>query len=346
MKQLKLFLASLLIFVGGFMISETSQTQAASSGADFTISPVLPEAQADQKLSYFSLTTEAAQTYPLTVTISNLNQQKAQNFQVELATASTTGSGKISYMPVKAKRDASALTTLPELALDQPTTHKITVPAGGKQEVTFTVTMPKNNIVGTVLGSIYVRRLDNNSKNDQTIGIQNRFAMTIPVMLQQKDAPKILPVLAINSVKQSASGGAAILTAAVHNSKPVMFGQISLKSEVFKKGSSKALITQTDQNLEMAPNSVMPYKIQTGGQALAPGRYVLKMRLTSGKKTYHLEKEFGISIDQRQATEQQLVQVNRKTWWLWWAIGGGLLLIIVGLIILLIYRRRQAQKKN
>ncbi|WP_164508115.1 DUF916 and DUF3324 domain-containing protein [Lapidilactobacillus wuchangensis] len=344
MKHLKSILFGLAVFIGGCIATTINQTQAAGSGADFTISPVLPEAQADQSLNYFSLNTEANQVYPLKVVVNNLNSEKAQNFQVQLVTATTTSSGRISYMPTADKRDSSALTTLPELALDQPTTHRITVPAASKQEVTFTVTMPKSNIVGTVLGSIYVRRVDAKSKNDQTIGIQNEFAMTIPVMLQQKNLPKITPALNITSVKQSASGGAAVLKARVHNSKPVMFGKINMKTQVFKKGSKKALITQTDQNFEMAPNSTMPYQVRTGGEALAPGRYVLKMRLTSGEKVFNLEKEFGIKASEHRTTEQQLVKVNRNIWWLWYAIGAGLVLIIIGLVILLIYRKRRAQK--
>lgn len=342
--KLKKILAGLLL---GLVMGATALTkqptfsQAAGQGAEFSVKPILPPSQKDQQLSHFELTPTPGAEYPLKVVVENLSTTQTRQFQVQLVTATTASSGKIDYTPSTQKRDGSAAVVLPELAKNQATNRVITLAPASQQTVTFDLTAPQPAVPGTILGSIYVKRIDPPATNQQQIGLQNEFAMTIPVLLNTPTAMQ--PKLAIDQVKLTTVGGAAELVAAVHNRNPIMFGQIQMAATVHRRGQQQALIHQVDQNYEMAPNSILPYRLETGGKTLAPGKYVLDLKMTSGTKSFDLQKEFVIKNQDQAAAEQHLVEINRQTPTHWGIILASLAILatVIGLIIWLMRRRQQ-----
>ena len=62
---------------------------------------------------------------------------------------------------------------------------KVTVAAGQTKNITFNLKLPQDNIKGTVLGSVYVRKVPKETAKSKGVGVRNAFAMTIPVIISE-----------------------------------------------------------------------------------------------------------------------------------------------------------------
>ncbi len=327
-------------FLGG----RTRPVQAADTGSDFTIVPDFGSGQTDDQLAYYSLKTQPGQQYPLTVTVSNLSPTEELAFTVQLVAATTTDQGEINYTPATTAPDKSAAVLLPALADDQATTRTITLAPASKQQVTFDLTMPQAPLKGTVLGSVYVQRKTTSGTSQGQLGIKNQFAMALPVMLVQAGQTGLAPQLALTAIKPKATGGVATLIASIHNSAPVLFGQIALDARVYRAGAKQVLFEQTDHNYKMAPNSTLDYHINTAGKSLAPGHYQLKIKLTSGASVFNLERRFTIKKTTAAATDRQLIQKRTHyPWLLWLLIGFGV--ITLGALVFIWHKMREIKSR-
>ncbi|WP_261806447.1 DUF916 and DUF3324 domain-containing protein [Lapidilactobacillus luobeiensis] len=339
-KLLALVLGLVTIFIVGMT---TKPVAAQTSGSEFTISPVFSEEQNTKTDDYFSYTAQPQAVLPLGITIQNLSKTNTHKFEIRLVTATTSDQGKINYSPTKKKRDASAQTVLTDLVKDSATIKTITLKPGATQKVTYELTIPEDGIQGTVLGSVFVHRVDNEN-SQANIGIVNEFSMLVPVILKSANAPVTLPKLNIERVALDSTGGSAYLKTTIHNQAPVMFGKIKLVAAVTKRGQTKKLLTQTNENYEMAPNSILDYHVATTGKTLAPGKYTMHLKMSSGSHDFKMTKDFTIKANQRQSVEKTLQEDNRTRSRRWlWLIIGALILIIATLTWLLLRKRAPKQ---
>ncbi|MFD1671395.1 WxL protein host-binding domain-containing protein [Agrilactobacillus yilanensis] len=315
------------------------QQASAASGAEFTIRNVYSEEQTDPEAGFFAYQPIPDHDYTINTMVENLNRNETLDFEARLLTATTQDQGGISYLPAKTPRDKSLKLALPDMLKDQAVIQKFSIAPGQKQVLTYHVHTPKEPIKGTILGSVHVKRLNKSDTSKQMMALNNKFSMTIPVIFKGEMADTLLPELHLTKVQLQAVGGLPQLTATVHNSQPVMFGEIYLTTKLFKKGQDTPILTQRDKNLKMAPNSTMNYIMTTNNKTLAPGRYTLKMTVVSGAETFHLQKSFTIKATDEKEITKQLVKDNRHSGLFWLLLGVGLTLGI-GLLIFLIRRRK------
>lgn len=340
---------SLLLPIWLFL-NPTISHAADSGGADFTVKSIPGNGQTDPNLDYYALSVEPNQTYPLTATIENLSSTKTLDFEASLITATTSSHGSINYTPAPFKRDKSAAVVLPELSQNKVTKQKISIPPNMQKNITFTLQIPENGIYGTVLGSVYVHRLDDGAKQSKAnLGVTNQFSMALPVMITQGTPPKISPKLALTDVIQDTTAGAAHLVANIHNASPVMFGKIHLNAKVYKGSDTNGtpILTQKDQNFQMAPNSTLQYNLRTtNGKALDPGNYAIKVNLTSGDKSFDLKQNFA--INNTAAVNKRLIKSNKNTTnsLMLWIILGVLALLILILILVILLKLNPRRKKS
>lgn len=306
-----------------------------AAGADFTITPIHSAAQSDTTLDYFSLIAQPQQRYTLTTQVANLSATETLDFEARLLTATTSSYGRINYIPTDQPKDKSLAHTLPELLVsDQSAIQKFSLAPNTKQAVTYQIQLPKTDLIGTLLGSIYVHRLPKAAQKTTT-QIQNEFSMIIPIMIRAEKQTPLLPQLSLDKVSLQSAGGQPELVAVVHNASPVMFGKIKIEAAVYKKGTTKALLRQMVKDFEMAPNSTLRHKIATNQQPLPTGTYRLKLRLTSGAKVFHLNRTFTISNQTRQAVDEKKIQTATgpdwtKIWLIISLITSGCLLLLIG----------------
>lgn len=328
----KIYLITLIGFLA-FCASLLSPIQVRAARTNFYTTPVFSEAQTDPTLDYFSATVQPKQELPLTVRIHNTSSSEAQTFRVQLAVATTSNAGKIDYTPNRKKPQPKTAQTLLTLVPKAQHTQEITIEPATAQTVTFPVTIPETGLKGTILGSVFVHQLTEGTRKNTRVGIQSEFAMTLPVILKQADAPTQQPKLSIDTLTAKPKA----VTAVVANAAPVMFGHITMKTEIFRPNRTKALYTATQHQLEMAPNSTFTHTSHLD-KALSKGTYHLKITLTSGTKTFHLAQKFTVTAADNQQTQR--FQLNQKPHYiLFWLCASLILLILLGVILWALIKR-------
>ncbi|MFD1671471.1 WxL protein host-binding domain-containing protein [Agrilactobacillus yilanensis] len=336
---MKKWLISLGIGLLAFFCFALPQTVHAANSADFTAEAIPAAGQTDPKLDYFSLSVASNQIYPLTATVENLSSTETLDFSAQLITATTSSHGAINYTPTKLKRDPSAKVVLPELAVDGVNQQNFTIGPKQKQTITFNLKIPADGITGTVLGSIYIHRLDSPNQKKSSLTIDNQFAMVLPVAITQGPPVEIIPNLTLAGVTQTNIAGHAALIADIHNASPVLFGQIQLNAKILQ--DNKTVLTQTDHNFQMAPNSTLGYNLLMPDKPLPKGRYLLKIRLTSGQKTFNLSKNFQITTTNPQQIKHPLLRhtQNKPTFLIWLILSLILLILLIALLWFLLKRQ-------
>lgn len=310
----------------------TPQTQAAvaNNAAEFTISPVYPAEQQAGNTGYFSLAVHPASTVPVKVKITNTNQHQAVTYRLKVGNATTNPDGSINYANFKAKKDPTAQYQLTDF-IDH---------AKRGQKITVNLRLPAHAFSGIVAGGVYVERLTNGanqqSGNFQT---QNRFAMTLPILVTEHPHAKRIAKMQLAQVKVQKGQIAARL----HNVRPVLFGKLTIHARITKVHQTKALVKKTVTNYQVAPNSAFDFVVTDPKQPLNAGHYTLTMSLQSGKRQWHFSRAFTV-------TASQAAPLTKRTGWLGlplllWLIGGGLILIILALVAVILKQRKKLSQQ-
>lgn len=303
-----------------------------SNGANFSITPVYSDVQTDNTLGYISINTTNDSNYTVSVKISNLDSENKANYRVKLVNATTNDSGSIDYSPNKQKLVKGKDPFLTDLIAHDKISKKIFLNPKETKEVSFNIKTPKDGFKGTILGSIYVIRDSKTLSEEKKFGFTNKFAMTMPVVINRDSSKKILPELSLNKVKLGSYAGELAVVADLKNAAPVMFGEIDTSAWVTKQSHSEKLFSKKAKNYSMAPRSIFGYQLPTNNKSLAPGKYTFYLDLKSGAKTYKLRKNFIVEASDNNTVKKYQVKSNN---WIWWAVSGliaTLLLVIVWLI--------------
>ncbi|WP_125570869.1 DUF916 and DUF3324 domain-containing protein [Lacticaseibacillus songhuajiangensis] len=344
MKTRRLWLA-LLAMVMGIAIGSVNAVYAASSsnssGAGYTVTPVIESNQINDLTSYFDVLVKPGSTQNLSVNITNTTNAD-KKLRVSLTSAYTTDSGVIGYDP-NTKTDPSAKYYLSKLG-SKPV--NVTVPAGKVGKVTMKVNVPKNGFKGVLLGSVYVADRTKRATNNKGMTINNRYALVVGVQMQTTKLAQqsVRPDLKLMNIQPGMQNNKPAVLATIQNYTPTFFGQMDIVGKVSWRNSSKTLFQTKQYNYAMAPTSHFAYGIFPD-KGLNPGDYTLDLTAKSGKRTWHFKKNFTIlAADANRINKKAGVKVdNGMPWWVWMIIILLILLLIalLALIIILLLKRRK-----
>lgn len=301
-----------------------------AQGADFTVNPVYSADQTDKKLGYIDLKVGDKKDYPISVNVQNMDKNEAASYTVSLVNATTNDNGSVNYTPSKQGLVKSDAPLLKDLVPKKVRSQKITLKAGENKNVSFNLKIPAKNFKGQILGSVYVLRNSKSLQEKKQFGINNRFAMTIPVMLTQADSQVKLPELTMTKAFVTEKVGQPQVAARIQNASPLLFGKIKMVASVAKVGQEKTLYTKNVKNYAMAPRSMFDFKINTGKKALKPGKYVYKVKLQSGKREFNLKKNFVVKNADQNVVNKR-IPGNHIAWWLIGSIGVVILIAIISI---------------
>lgn len=298
-----------------------------AQGAGFTVTPQITAAQTGGNLGWFNLLVKPGRQESLPVVVANQSDQ-TKTLHLQLTNAYTQPNGQVGYDPNTHQR-IKAQTSLTAIG-SKPVTVEL-APHSGKT-VTFTVTPPAFS--GQVLGAIYTQEQTPPSKASASgFAITNQFAMVVAVAMQTsttRTAPQLTLAKVLPTTKQ--------IVAHLQNPAPTLFGKLTLKSSVTLNG--QVVLTQTDHNYAMAPNSDLAYQL-TPKQTLVPGHYQLVIEATAGSKKWHLTKSFTIA--QPVISTTPLKPAPSKSNYTW---AMGLAIILALVIGILIGRKRHSGGKT
>lgn len=318
----KLFLC-IVLCICFLQLPHVNADNISNNAAEFTISPVYPREQKEDDAGYFDLNVKKSTTVPVKVKISNLNKNQDIEYLIKVGNATTNDNGTINYTNFKNKKDTTAKYQLTDFISKTELKQKVTVKAGSSSEVTVNLKVPKQKFPGMIAGGIYVERLTNAYVDEKSgMNTRNHFSMTLPIILTEQAKVKRIAKMELDKV--TVKNGPEI-TAKLHNVKPVMFGKLSIDSKITKKNRSTVLVHKKVNNYQVAPNSSFDYLVSDSSNQLGAGKYTLDMHLQSGKRKWHLVKDFVI-------TSKQGAPLTKKTGWL----GISMMLWIVVIILILI----------
>lgn len=332
----KLFLC-IVLCICFLQLPHVNADNISNNAAEFTISPVYPREQKEDDAGYFDLNVKKSTTVPVKVKISNLNKNQDIEYLIKVGNATTNDNGTINYTNFKNKKDTTAKYQLTDFISKAEMKQKVTVKAGSSSEVTVNLKVPKQKFPGMIAGGIYVERLTNAYVDEKSgMNTRNHFSMTLPIILTKQAKVKRIAKMELDKV--TVKNGPKI-TAKLHNVKPVMFGKLSIDSKITKKNRSTVLVHKKVNNYQVAPNSSFDYLVSDSSNQLGAGKYTLDMHLQSGKRKWHLVKDFVI-------TSKQGAPLTKKTGWLGismmlWIVVIILILIIASLVAVIMWQRKK-----
>lgn len=266
-----------------------------------------------------------------------MNKNQDIEYLIKVGNATTNDNGTINYTNFKNKKDTTAKYQLTDFISKTELKQKVTVKAGSSSEVTVNLEVPKQKFPGTIAGGIYVERLTNAYVDEKSgMNTRNHFSMTLPIILTEQAKVKRIAKMELDKV--TVKNGPEI-TAKLHNVKPVMFGKLSIDSKITKKNHTKTLVHKSVNNYQVAPNSSFNFLASDSSNQLGAGKYTIDMHLQSGKRKWHLVKDFVI-------TSKQGEPLTKQTGWLGismmlWIVVIILILIIASLVAVIMWQRKK-----
>lgn len=311
------------------------------NSADFTVQAIIPDNQIDKKQSYFDLLMRPEQSQKLSV---NLINSSANEMMVDVAlhAASTNRNGIIEYQ-VQVEADETLKVPFDTIAA---TDSEVKVAAGSTKTVEISVTMPKEQFDGVILGGItFTKREDNSTSSG--VSINNQFSYVIGVKLSETDK-EIAPDFKLKSIKPTLINYRRAVIANIHNPVPLIVKDANVVAHIYKKNETESLFSVSKNGVDMAPNSVFPLPIEWEGNTMDPGDYRIELKLTYREKVSSWNENFTIESGQAQdINESALDMIVKAGWWAsyWW------IFLIIGVILLMwiafmLGKRRKTEEKD
>ncbi len=328
MHKLYLFFGALV----ALLCTPLNPTHAANSeaGAGFTIGINAPDSE---EKTYVQYQLKANEQKKIALTINN-RQATTQKYEVTAVKAGTSSTGTTLYSPKMATVNIFQ-PQLPDMLT--PKKQTVTVPAKQSKTVDYLIKSPADGISGDVLGALYVHKsLD--AEKQKGIGVQNAFAMSMPIHLYGSDQKSIMPKLKLSDAKVTKTGGDTMVVTKLTNAAARFFGHITMKTQVVNAAGNNIANT-TLEDIEMAPAAVMAHNIPVKADSLKAGKYTVKTKLTSGKKTYHLTDTFVVKASTVRELKTDTNQSTDRNWLIW--LIAGLLAVTITLLVALIVVTRK-----
>ncbi|MBO1090127.1 DUF916 and DUF3324 domain-containing protein [Enterococcus hirae] len=311
----------------------------AEESIGFSVSPIFSEKQISSDLGYFYLTTEPNTTQEIKITVKSLRKEPT-TISVHVNDAVTNDNVSVEYSNDTPELDDSLKNPLSELLQVKENEQEITVSTFEEKIVTLTLTLPKDPFSGIKLGGI---RFIEKPQEDESEGLTNRYGYTVGVMLTQDNEPFNEGAdLQLNEVGATLNRGMKVVYAMLQNPEPKLLGGLTIDATVYKEGETEPLLSETRQQLSVAPNSSFSYFIPWGIKDLKAGTYKLKMVANSRENSWEWIETFDVGA--KKAAEINAQAMNRLS--LSGVVKIGIIFLGILTIGLTLYRVIRLKKYN
>ncbi|GAB3064297.1 DUF916 and DUF3324 domain-containing protein [Salinicoccus sesuvii] len=328
-----MFIMILISFI--FSISASADER-----VGFSIEAQLPDNQIDASVTYYDLRVDSDEEQTLTLTIYN-HENEPLLVKGQVLNASTNSNGLVVYEDKEVDESLSEpITELVELSQDE-----WRIPAGQSITIEAQLNMIDTSFDGIKLGGLRFEKADDEDDESEGVSIQNKYAYVIGVRLSQNDN-EVEPELELDSIIPGLVNYRTAVTANIRNTQPIMMSDMKIKATVFRGDETEPLHAVEQEEIKMAPNSVMPFVINWENSRLEAGEYRLEMTATDGENGWRWDEDFQISTEDETINEEA-VELDESTdgqsAQLWLIIGLGVLLVV---IVILIFYIRKLKKKS
>jgi len=243
--------------------------------AGFTVQAQIPSNQVDKEQTYFDLRVEPGQAQTLQVVVNNTSSE-AIVVDVSAISASTNSNGVIDYTTPGVK-DETLRHPFAEMSMVNTPVLQLQPHQSAVAEIE--VTVPAEQYEGTVLGGLVFRRRPAAETDTQTVtsqagdmDITNVYSYILAVKLTETEVA-VQPNFELVKVEPGQVNSYAEITHNIRNTQAAIAKNLTLKFRVFSQDEQKDVISKVVGNVDMAPNSVMPYGLRWPNSQAKPGRY-------------------------------------------------------------------------
>lgn len=312
----------LLIIGMSFFFMGTRDVQA--EGIGFSVQAELPSNQIDKNLSYFDLKMESGAQQDISVMVKN-STDKEEVVNLEINNALTNSNGLIDYSKHGVKPDISMEYPIEQLIKNNK--QQIKLSAGESKKVSFHISMPKERIVGSILGGIKISEPEKDKKNrNDNVTIKNLFSYVIGIHL--RESLDVVPVkMNLKRITPSLMNYRTVVNANLQNGTPTILKDVSVDAKVKRRGSEKILHETKKEDMSIAPNTNFNFPVSWDNQRFNPGTYEMDVRVESNQGKWDFEKEFVIKGNQVRKINNEAVEIEKEDY--------TIIYILIGVIILL-----------
>ncbi|PGL73257.1 DUF916 and DUF3324 domain-containing protein [Bacillus sp. AFS055030] len=336
-QKLLLILSAILLTLSFIPLSVRAENT-----IDFSVKAIIPTNQIDHMKSYFDLKMSPGQKQDFKIEVFN-NSKKEETIEANITFATTNNNGLIDYSESNSKNADKSL-KYPLTNLVSEPQKEVVIPAGKSKVVSFSITMPKDEYNGVILGAAHFKKkIDETKKSseNESINIKNEYAYVVGIKLSE-NSNEVEPNLHLLDIKPTLVNYRTTIAATIQNSESSIVKDMSIDAQIFKKGSNKVLYSSKKTEMSMAPNSNFDYAIDLNNQPIESGTYRLKMKAIIGTQIWEWDELFTIG---KEETDLNNKAVEIKNNYFWYYIGGGLILLI-GIICLIVFLRRKKEKEQ
>lgn len=294
-------------------------------------------------MSYFDIEMEQNQTQELEVIVYNSSDEDI-TVEVSNNSAYTNSNGLIVYDELPENEKLHESMTYPFSEISTIESPIVDIPAGQQKTVVVTVEAPDETFDGVILGGLYFSLAPEDNEDTESVTIQNRYSYALAVQIQETgNDNKVEPNIEMLSVDPGIINHRTGLQTEFVNTSAMILG-LEIKGTVYEEGSDEALYTRTDEDFNVAPNSMFNYPLMYDNQRLEPGNYVFKANATNGDETWEFEEEFEVTEEIADESNEEAVELaeeedNRLLIYL--VIGLGILVAVLLIVVIYLLRKRQ-----
>lgn len=299
---------------------------ASAGGNDLTVKvkPNEYSIKGSESESSLSLKMQGGESTDIIVQLTNSGAEDSK-VDIFANNGHTTSEGKITYSENERKLSKKEEAPLADMLSDYPT--DIQVKAGETKEVKMKLSVPKGAFAGVKLGGIHL--INSVSATEKDKMFKNRFAYTIPIILTQSD-DQVKADTELNDIKNVQDNKKNYLEIKIDNISRSILSRGVFKLDLYK-GEEKVFSNERE-NIEIAPMSTYPYRMQWSDNTIAPGTYTAKFSLDTPYGVWKWEETFDITKKEAKKLNDSAIHVEESNDYTLYAIIGGIMALLLGII--------------
>ncbi|MDT2598545.1 DUF916 and DUF3324 domain-containing protein [Enterococcus hulanensis] len=339
-------------------------TPSFASEFNFAVTPKPSENQIDKQKTYFDLLLAPNQEETLTVDLRN-DTDKEVVVEAQINSATTNGNGVVEYSKNAIKADKTLKYDIKNY-VEAP--EEITLKPQSAAEYKVKIHMPNEKFAGVIAGGITFKEKTtdktsaSSDKNDKGLAIKNEYSYVVALLMRQT-TDNGAPDLKLQNVSPNQRNARNVIQGNLQNPNATYLNQLATKTTITKKGSTEALYTDEQSDMQMAPNPNFNLSVPLKGDRLKAGKYTMKIEAygqqdpagsyqfqakgSSKEENYQyhwsLEKDFEIKAEVAKKLNDSDVTIKKDYTWLYILIGVLLLIVI---ILFIVWRKKKNDKKD
>ncbi|WP_050444156.1 DUF916 and DUF3324 domain-containing protein [Enterococcus faecalis] len=334
-----------------------------ASEFSFSVNPVTPKNQIDKDKTYFDIQLDPNQKEDLMVELRN-DTDKEVIVDISLNSATTNSNVVVEYGKNDIKSDDSLTHDISDF-VEYPET--VTLQPKSNQIVKFSVKMPTEKFDGVLAGGItfkeQINEKEHGASKDQGLSIRNEYSYVVALLMRQS-LTEVLPNLNLKEVAPGQINARNVILAKVQNDTKTYINQVTIKTQIIKKGSKDILYQEEKGNLQIAPNTTFSFPTSLNGKPLEAGEYHLSMTILGNEneigefsgnldgksKKYEnqwlFEQDFKINGKVAKDLNTKDVTIKNSSAHMYILVCILLLIFVLLVALLLIWRRKKSKKEK